>query len=95
MTSDELQMMSQRLDRLEQKLDEIFTLVTRQQAVCSPEHSKFEGVCMVLYGNGRDGLITRVARLETTRRMWGTLIAALFGLLSGMIVALTTWWLGR
>ena len=95
MTTDELQMMSQRLDRLEQKLDEIFRLVTRQQAYCGPERSKFDGVCTVLYGNGRDGLITRVARLETTRRLWGTLIAALFGLMSGLIVAVTTWWLGR
>ena len=71
MTTDQVQMMSQRLDRLEQKLDEIFTLVTRQQAFCGPERSKFDGVCMVLYGNGRDGLITRVDRLETTRRLWG------------------------
>jgi hypothetical protein len=95
MTTDELQMMSQRLDRLDQKLDEIFAASTRQQALCEPCQRKLDAVYVAIYGNGREGLLARVERLETVRRLSDALIVGLVGAISGIAVSVINWFLGR
>lgn len=91
MTADELQAIYQRLDRHEQKLEQIMESVVAHTAVCEPMQSRLEAVSLSIYGNGRDGLTTRVDRLETTRRMAGQLIAAIVGLLTGAAGAAIAW----
>jgi hypothetical protein len=95
MTTDETLALHQRLDRLEDKLDQIATAVTRQVAVCGLSRGKFESLCETVYGNGREGLVTRVARLETVRKFWAAAAAALAGLFSGIVVTIVAWLLGK
>jgi hypothetical protein len=52
-------------------------------------------VYATVYGNGRDGLMTRIVRLETVRRVWWNIAAAGLGLLSAIVASLVTWLLGR
>jgi hypothetical protein len=95
MIDEELLAIHQRLDRLDAKLDQIVTALTSQVAICGPEREKLDTICHAVYGNGRDGLVTRLARLETARRVWGNVVAALLGLLSGVGVTLLAWLLGK
>lgn len=85
----------QRLDRIEKKLDEVAVTLTRQVAVCRPARAQLDAVCQSVYGNGRDGLACRVARLETVRRVWGELAAAAIGLISGAGMTVLAWMLGK
>jgi tetrahydromethanopterin S-methyltransferase subunit G len=95
MSNDDVQAIHQRLDRLDDKLNDLFGTLAQQVAVCSPSRARLEAVSQTLYGNGREGLVTRVDRLETMRRFGGQVMAALVGLLSGLSVSLFTWLLGR
>lgn len=95
MTNDDFQAIYQKLDRHEQKLEQIIESLASHKALCEPIRARLEGVCLSVYGNGRDGLMTRVDRLETSRRMAGQLIAALIGLLTGAAGAALAWLLER
>jgi len=53
MSLEEQQLFQQRLDRLDDKLDEIYAAVNQQQATCTAARSRLESVCLALYGNGR------------------------------------------
>jgi hypothetical protein len=91
MTADDLQAIYQKLDRHEQKLEQMMESVVAHTAACEPMQSRLEAVCLSVYGNGRDGLMTRVDRLELTRRLAGQLIAALVGLLTGAAGTAVAW----
>ena len=95
MTNDELQSLHQRLDRLEDKLNQIAETTTRQVTLCGPARAKLDALTQVLFGNGREGLITRVDRLETMRRVGAQVVAAVIGLLSGVTMTLLGWLLQR
>jgi len=87
--------LSHRLDRIERKLDELLVASARQAAICQPARRQLAQVERAVYGNGRDGLLTRVARLETVRRLANHAVAAAIGLGSALLTALLTWWLER
>jgi len=95
MSTDELHAIHQRLDRLEEKLDSILTVVAEQMAVCGPTRQRLDVRFETGYGNGRDGLLTRVDRLETVRRLGAQLAAAVLGLLSGIALTVLAWILER
>ena len=95
MSTDDVQSIHQRLDRLDDRLNELFGTLAQQVAVCGPSRAKLEAMSQTLYGNGREGLVTRIDRLETMRHFGGQALAALLGLLSGLSVAVLTWLLGR
>jgi hypothetical protein len=84
-----------RLDRLDSKLDQIMEAVTQQVTICGPARARLDTVCSTVYGNGREGLVTRIDRVETIRRVtWHTAAAAL-GLVSAILGSLITWLLGK
>lgn len=100
MTHDDLQSIHQRLDILAERLSEIHAAVTAQQAVCQGARAKIERHEQLLLGNGREGIQTRLERLETVsalrgRGFWAA-VAFLSALVSGLFVvlgqaALTLW----
>lgn len=96
MSTDEMHTaIQQRLDRVEDKLDQIVEAVTRQGAVGDAARERLDAVCQTLYGNGHDGLLTRVDRLETMRRLTAQVAAGVIGLLSGLSVSLLGWLLEK
>jgi hypothetical protein len=95
MTDGEFRDLDRRLQRLEQKVDVIVEAVTRQVTICAPTRARLDTMCKTVYGNGRDGLTSRVARLETVRRFWGSLAAGVLGLLSGTLLTVLAWVLNR
>jgi len=95
MSLEEQQLFQQRLDRLDDKLDEIYAAVNQQQATCTAARSRLESVCLALYGNGRPGLLTRVDRLEMERRMWMNMLSGALGLVSGVAGTVITWLIGK
>ena len=88
MAADDLQAINEKLERIMESLDS-------HASACELVQSRLEAISLSIYGNGRDGLITRVDRLETTRRMAGQLIAALVGLLTGAAGTAIAWLLGH
>ena len=95
MTDDKFRDIDRRLQRLEQKTDVIVEAVTRQVTLCAPTRARLDAMTKTVYGNGRDGLTSRVARLETIRRFWGSLTAGILGLLSGTLLTVLAWVLNR
>ena len=95
MNTDEMQSIHQRLDRVEDKLNQIGEAVTRQVTLCGPARAKLDGLTQTLYGNGREGLLTRVDRLEMMRRIGTQVTAGVIGLLSGVALTLLGWLLEK
>jgi hypothetical protein len=95
MHGDDMTSIYSRLDRLDGKLDQIMEAVTQQVTICGPSRAKLDAVCNTVYGNGRDGLVTRIDRLETIRRVAWHMAAATVGLLSAIVGSLITWLLAR
>jgi len=95
MTNDEHQAIHQRLDRHGEKLEQIIEALASHTAVCEPMQSRLEAIGLSLYGNGRAGLITRVDRLETSRRLAGQVVAVVVGLLTGAAGTALAWLLER
>ena len=91
MSQDDLHTIHDRLDRQDEKLDQIVQAVTRQVAVCEPTRTRVAAVCDTVYGNGRDGLTNRVKTLETVREIGGkgfwALVALVSAVVSGAILA--------
>jgi hypothetical protein len=76
-------------------LDQIVEALTQQVTICGPSRAKLESLCNTVYGNGRDGLVTRIDRLETVRRVAWHVAAVTLGLFSATVGSLITWLLGR
>jgi hypothetical protein len=95
MQNDDMIPIYSRLDRLEAKLDQIVEALTQQVTICGPSRAKLESLCNTVYGNGRDGLITRIDRVETVRRVAWHVAAVTLGLVSAIAGSLITWLLGR
>ncbi len=93
MNNEELRAIHKRLDRLESKLDDLLAPLSSQVALCEPCRQRLDTVFETIYGNGRDGLVTRVDRLELVRRLWGQLAAGVVGGLSGVLLTLLAWFL--
>ncbi len=92
MTSEDLQSLHDRLDRLDDKLDRIAESVTRQVAICGPTRTRLDGLCHTVYGDGQEGLLRKVERLETVReigsRGFWALVSLVSAVVSGAIVTL-------
>jgi len=95
MTNDEHQAIHQRLDRHAEKLEQIIEALAAHTAACEPLQSRLEAIGLSLYGNGHAGLITRVDRLENSRRLASQIAAALVGLLTGAAGTALAWFLDR
>jgi len=91
MSSAELQAIYNRLDRLESKLDDLLAPLSGQIALCEPCRERLDSVFETVYGNGRDGLVTRIDRLEMMRRWSGQIAAGLLGGLSGVLLTILAW----
>lgn len=92
MTRDEIQSLHERLDRLDDKLDRIAEAITRQVAICGPSRARLEALGRTVFGDGQDGLVSKVERLETvreigTRGFWA-LVSLVSAVVSGSILAL-------
>ena len=91
MTHDDAQAIHDRLDRQDEKLDRIVEAVTRQVAICGPTRARLAGVCESVYGNGQNGLIRKVERLETVRAMrskgFWAVVSLVSAIVSGAILA--------
>jgi|GEM_PF-2374491 hypothetical protein len=90
----------ERLDRLESKLDRIAEVVNRQEALSSLALQRLEALSRTIFGNGQDGLLCKVERLETVRQIgsrgFWALVSLVSAIVSGTIVTLTsTFWPGR
>ena len=92
MSQDDLHTIHDRLDRQDEKLDQIVQAVTRQVAVCEPTRTRVAAVCDTVYGNGQDGLKSRVKTLETVREIKGkgfwALVALVSTIIAGAILAI-------
>lgn len=95
MTADELQALYHRLDRMDEKLDQVVTTISRRDGICAMSRERLDAVYVAVYGNGREGLQARVTRLETVRRLWATAASIVLGLLSGVCLTVLAWLLGR
>jgi len=91
MTTDETRALHERLDRQDEKLDRIVEAVTRQVAICGPARDRLDAVCQSVYGDGQDGLIRKVERLQTVREIgskgFWALVALVSSIVSGVILA--------
>lgn len=91
MTHDEAAALHRRLDKQDEKLDRIVEAVTAQVAICPQARAKLGAVCETIYGNGQEGLIRKVERLETVRRIgskgFWALVAFVSAVVSGGILA--------
>ena len=102
MTHDEARALHERLDRQDEKLDRIVEAVTRQVAICGPTRARLDAVCLTVYGDGQDGLIRKIERLETVREIgskgFWALVSLVAAVVSGAILAaggtLLGWWKG-
>ncbi len=85
--------MAERLDRLETKLDRIAEVVNRQEALSSMALQRLEALSRTIFGNGDDGLLCKVERLETVRQIgsrgFWALVSLVSAIVSGTIVTLT------
>jgi len=91
MTNDEVRALAERLDRQDEKLDRIVEAVTRQVAICGPTRARLDAVCQTVYGDGQDGLIRKIERLETVREIgskgFWALVSLVAAVVSGAILA--------
>jgi hypothetical protein len=91
MTTSEIQTLHERLDRLDDKLDRIMETVTRQVAICGPTRARLDALFETVYGNGQDGLLRKVERLETVReiskRGFWALVSLVAAIVSGAVLA--------
>ena len=85
MTTEEIQMIHDRLDRQDKKLDRIMEAVTTQVAICGPSRERLGALCATVCGNGQDGLLRKVERLETAREIGGKGFWALVSLVSAVV----------
>lgn len=85
--------MTERLDRLEGKLDRIAEATNRQEALTSLALQRLEALSRTIFGNGADGLLGKVERLETVRQIgsrgFWALVSLVSAIVSGTIVTLT------
>ena len=91
MTHDEARALHYRRDRQDEKLDRIVEAVTRQVVVCGPTRARLDAVCETVYGDGQNGLIRKVQRLETVREIgskgFWALVSLVSAIVSGAILA--------
>jgi hypothetical protein len=85
MNKDEAQSIHDRLDRQNEKLDRIVEAVTMQVAICGPTRARLDAVCESVYGNGQDGLVRKVERLETVREIGSKGFWAMVSLVSAVV----------
>ena len=85
MTHDEARALHERLDRQDEKLDKIVEAVTRQVAICGPARARLDAVCETVYGDGQDGLIRKIERLETAHEIGSKGFWALVSLVSAVV----------
>ena len=95
MSEEEYNIIDRRLQRLEEKLDVIMDAVTREAAMSVTARARLDGMYKTVYGNGTEGLISRVAHLEASRRFWASTAAAAMGLVIGSLLTVLTWLLDR
>jgi len=92
MTSEQAQAIHDRLDRQDEKLDRIVDAVTRQVAICGPTRARLDAVCETVYGDGQEGLIRKIERLETVREIgskgFWALVSLVAAVISGAILAI-------
>jgi hypothetical protein len=83
--------LGERLDRQDEKLDRIVEAVTRQVAICGPARVRLDAVCETVYGDGQNGLIRKIERLETVREIgskgFWALVSLVSAIVSGVILA--------
>lgn len=93
MTPLDWETMTERLDRLEGKLDRIAEVTNRQEALTSLALQRLEALSRTIFGNGDDGLLCKVERLETVRQIgsrgFWALVSLVSAIVSGAIVTLT------
>ena len=94
-----LQTLTERLDRQDdkldhqnEKLDQIMQAVTRQAAVCETTRTRVAAVCDTVYGNGHDGLTSRVKTLETVRSSLRYGLTTMVALVSVMVAVTGVVW---
>jgi len=92
MSQDELQAINARLDREDEKLDQIMQAVTRQVAICEPTRTRVAALCDTVYGNGQDGLKGRVSTLETVRSSLRYGLTTMVALVSVMVAVTGVVW---
>ncbi len=83
----------ERLDRVEAKLDRIVEVTSRQEALTSLTLQRLETLNRTIFGNGEDGLLCKVERLETVRQIgsrgFWALVSLVAAVVSGTIVTLS------
>jgi len=90
----------ERLDRLESKLDRLAEHAARQESLTALAIQRLDSMSRTIFGNGDDGLLCKVERLETVRQIgsrgFWALVSLVSAIVSGTIVTLTsTFWPGR
>ena len=91
MTSEQLQLIYDRLDKQDEKLDHIMELAASLSAVCPQHRARLDALCATVHGNGHEGLVRKVERLETVReigsRGFWALVSLVSAVVSGTILA--------
>lgn len=85
MSTDDIKRIHNRMDSLEQVLRNMSDVLIRHTTLEDSAIEKLSEVRSTLYGNGKPGIVTRVDRLETTRKVWMQAATATIGFLSGLI----------
>jgi len=84
--------LGERLDRQDEKLDRIVEAVTRQVAICGPTRVRLDALCETVYGDGQEGLIRKIERLETVHKIgskgFWALVSLVAAVVSGAILAI-------
>ncbi len=92
MSNDEIRSLHERLDRLDDKLDRIAETVTRQAAICGTTRARLAALDATVCGDGQEGLLRKVERLETVHRIgsrgFWALVSLVSAVVSGAILAL-------
>ena len=78
--------------RLHEKVNAIKTDTALIQQSASHIKESTDNICNALYGNGKDGLITKVSNLFTILKIhWGVMVVILSGLLTTAFFVIRTY----
>jgi len=77
----------ERLSEIHARITEVAGDVREIKASCIPCQVAIAKHDLTLYGNSHDGLTTRVKSLEDTRRLYRWGMRALWGVVSGLVLA--------
>lgn len=92
MTAEDSARLHQRIDTAVEKIEAAAERLTHIEAACPLHTERLVAVELSLFGNGKNGLMTRVDRIEQKARAVWAAIGMVVGLVGAAAGAVGMWW---